>query len=90
MDQDNWRAHAKCRGKSDLFYSEMPEDMEVARQICQTCRVQAQCLRVALQRAESHGVWGGQTAFERLVTLNLQINTQREEDPHEYRRASAH
>jgi len=90
QDNGNWRAYARCRGKLELFYSDRPEDMEAACQICQTCRVQVQCLHAALERAECHGVWGGKTAFERLVILNLQTNTQHEQgDAHEHRRTSA-
>lgn len=36
-----------------------------AKEICSTCPIVADCLAVALDRNEQHGIWGGMTEKER-------------------------
>ncbi len=38
-----------------------------AKEICSTCPIVADCLSIALQRNEQHGIWGGHTEKERRV-----------------------
>ena len=56
------------QGYADLFFAELPADLELAKQLCVTCPVQAECLAGALERREPWGVWGGEL-FERGVVI---------------------
>ncbi len=47
-----------------LWFSERPDDLELAKAYCQLCPLRAPCLAGASQRREPHGVWGGKI-FER-------------------------
>jgi WhiB family transcriptional regulator, redox-sensing transcriptional regulator len=50
-----------CRTNDpELFFAESPADVELAKSLCQTCPVRAECLAGALERREPWGVWGGQ------------------------------
>ena len=50
-----------CRSNDpELFFAESPSDVELAKSLCQTCPVRAECLAGALERREPWGVWGGQ------------------------------
>jgi len=47
-----------------LWFSEQPDDLELAKAYCQLCPLRAPCLTGASERREPHGVWGGEI-FER-------------------------
>ncbi len=50
-----------CRREDpELFFAESPTDVELAKALCTTCPVVAECLAGALERREPWGVWGGQ------------------------------
>ena len=50
-----------CRSNDpELFFAESPADVELAKALCRTCPLMAQCLIGALDRREPWGVWGGQ------------------------------
>ena len=50
-----------CRREDpELFFAESPHDVEVAKALCGSCPVQAECLAGALERREPWGVWGGE------------------------------
>jgi WhiB family redox-sensing transcriptional regulator len=59
---------AACRDGSGsltaIFFSEEPEDIELAKAICSTCPLIGPCLEGALERREPAGVWGGQLFVE--------------------------
>lgn len=55
-----------CRRDPDLFFSDNPEDIEAAKNICRTCPSRLSCLRDAMDQEIYHGVWGGLTGDERL------------------------
>jgi WhiB family redox-sensing transcriptional regulator len=70
----DWSSAAACRGsEGSLFYSadsaERKEDRlereHLAKRICAGCMVRDECLRAALDRHESYGIWGGLNEFER-------------------------
>jgi WhiB family transcriptional regulator, redox-sensing transcriptional regulator len=64
----SWRDRAACRGTGpDLFFPERGESADPARQICARCPVRQPCLACALDKAITHGVWGGLTERERRV-----------------------
>jgi WhiB family transcriptional regulator, redox-sensing transcriptional regulator len=48
----------------DLWFAESPADLEVAKALCGSCPIKAECLAGAIERAEPWGVWGGEI-FER-------------------------
>jgi WhiB family redox-sensing transcriptional regulator len=47
-------------GSGDLWFSDMPTDIDHARVLCVGCPIQRQCLEGALKRQETCGVWGGE------------------------------
>ncbi len=57
-----------CRREDpELFFAESPHDVEVAKALCLTCPVRAECLAGALERSEPWGVWGGQLFLQGVV-----------------------
>lgn len=48
------------RGESDMWFSELPGELEQAKEFCQPCRLRTACLAGALERGEPCGVWGGE------------------------------
>lgn len=48
------------RGEGELFFAELPADLELAKTLCADCPVRAECLAGAIQRREPWGVWGGE------------------------------
>jgi len=48
------------REDPELFFAETPSEINVAKALCTTCPVVAECLAGALDRREPWGVWGGQ------------------------------
>jgi WhiB family transcriptional regulator, redox-sensing transcriptional regulator len=57
-----------CRDEPELFFSESPQDVEVAKALCSGCPVRRACLAGAIERREPLGVWGGEL-FERGVVV---------------------
>lgn len=55
-----------CRRDPDLFFSDAPEDIEAAKNICAGCPSRLSCLQDAMDQENYHGVWGGLTGDERL------------------------
>ncbi|SED89550.1 WhiB family transcriptional regulator, redox-sensing transcriptional regulator [Gordonia malaquae] len=47
-------------GDADLWFADQPSLLEEAKTLCGSCPLQAQCLELALERAEPWGVWGGE------------------------------
>ena len=56
-----------CHRDPDLFFAELPSDVETAKALCVGCPVQAACLAAALERREPWGVWGGQLLVQGVV-----------------------
>jgi WhiB family redox-sensing transcriptional regulator len=48
----------------DLWFADVPADLEVAKTLCGACPLKVECLSGAVERAEPWGVWGGEI-FER-------------------------
>jgi len=48
----------------DLWFADVPADLEVAKTLCGSCPLKVECLAGAVERAEPWGVWGGEI-FER-------------------------
>lgn len=47
-------------GEGDLWFSDVPAEIDHARRLCVGCPLQRECLNGALQRQEACGVWGGE------------------------------
>lgn len=61
-----WERRAACRGlDATIFYPPSDEHADAAKDICESCPVQTECLEHALQIREKDGVWGGATEAER-------------------------
>ena len=48
----------------DLWFSDAPAELELAKALCGDCPLRVECLAGAIERAEPWGVWGGEI-FER-------------------------
>jgi WhiB family transcriptional regulator, redox-sensing transcriptional regulator len=48
----------------DLWFSESPAELDMAKSLCAGCPVRRECLAGAVEREEPWGVWGGEI-FER-------------------------
>jgi WhiB family redox-sensing transcriptional regulator len=58
-------ANLPCRKfDPDLWFSDLPNDLELAKTLCGDCPLRADCLAGAVERSEPWGVWGGEI-FER-------------------------
>lgn len=49
-----------CMADPDLFFAELPDDVERAKSHCRSCPVRIACLSGARERREPWGVWGGE------------------------------
>jgi WhiB family transcriptional regulator, redox-sensing transcriptional regulator len=52
--------HTPCMDDPDLFFAELPADVETAKALCRGCPIRLACLSGALERREPWGVWGGE------------------------------
>ncbi|MFC7549462.1 WhiB family transcriptional regulator [Plantactinospora sp. GCM10030261] len=58
-------ANLPCRKfDPDLWFSDSPAELELAKSLCGDCPLRQECLTGAVERAEPWGVWGGEI-FER-------------------------
>ncbi len=48
------------RESADLWFSDVPADLEAAKTHCRGCPIRESCLTGAVERAEPYGVWGGE------------------------------
>jgi WhiB family redox-sensing transcriptional regulator len=65
----DWAAQAACRGRDPRLWFPHRGDtvsIAVAKAVCATCPVRAECLGEALAAPfDASGIWGGMTANER-------------------------
>ena len=65
LDGVEFGAELPCRKfDPDLWFSEAPAELELAKSLCGDCPLKLECLAGAVERAEPWGVWGGEI-FER-------------------------
>jgi WhiB family transcriptional regulator, redox-sensing transcriptional regulator len=70
-EPEDWRLRAACRHMNpELFFPEGTagralDATGLAKQICGTCPVRAQCLDWALVHSAAFGIWGGLSETER-------------------------
>jgi WhiB family redox-sensing transcriptional regulator len=56
-----------CHEEPDLWFAELPADVEAAKARCRPCPLRAACLAGALERGEPWGVWGGELVLQGVV-----------------------
>jgi WhiB family redox-sensing transcriptional regulator len=56
------------RENPDLWFSEQPADLELAKAHCRRCPVRGFCLSGAVERREPYGVWGGEIFHHGTIT----------------------
>jgi WhiB family redox-sensing transcriptional regulator len=57
-----------CRDNDpELWFAELPKDVEFAKTLCRDCPVQEMCLDGAKARREPWGVWGGELFLQGVV-----------------------
>jgi len=62
------QADLPCRvNDAELWFAELPADVEAAKALCQACPVRGACLAGALERREPWGVWGGELLIAGVV-----------------------
>ena len=65
-DDEPWQIRALCtQTDPEAFYPEKGGSTRAAKKVCLSCEVRDECLRVALERDERFGVWGGMSEHER-------------------------
>jgi WhiB family redox-sensing transcriptional regulator len=64
--QEPWRAEAACAETSVNFFPRhvSPRTTMMAKEVCQSCAVKAECLAYAFEH-DLAGVWGGTTESQR-------------------------
>jgi WhiB family redox-sensing transcriptional regulator len=48
------------RENPQLWFSDRPAELQLAKAYCQPCPMRRVCLAGAVERLEPHGVWGGE------------------------------
>lgn len=71
-----WQRDAACADPDfieyiDYFFSEDPEEIEDAKEVCSHCPVRSECLSWALNNKEIWGVWGGKDENEIREALSI-------------------
>lgn len=67
----DWRHSAACRDEEpELFFpigntGPALQQIDDAKQVCQSCEVQEACLNWAIESGQDAGVWGGLSEDER-------------------------
>ncbi len=61
-----WMAKGNCRNKPpEVFFPSDGLGVEIAKQVCEACKVKDMCLNHALKNRIDHGVWGGTSERQR-------------------------
>jgi WhiB family redox-sensing transcriptional regulator len=61
-------------GPADLWFSDVPDEIDRARGACTMCPLRRECLTGALDRGETCGVWGGELFLGGLPVPNPKRN----------------
>lgn len=75
----SWRDEALCSFKKneymvEWFFSEEPEEIDAAKNLCFQCPVRKNCIKYALESKEIWGVWGGKDENQIRRTLSVDVN----------------
>lgn len=67
-DRTDARGGLPCQeNEADLWFAELPAEVEEAKALCAPCPIRQACLDGALRRGEPWGVWGGQLVLRGVV-----------------------
>jgi WhiB family redox-sensing transcriptional regulator len=67
LDQRNWTEQANCKDMDkSLFFPSTIGGIKLAKRVCATCPVSAECLQYATDNGLEYGVWGGLGETDRL------------------------
>lgn len=58
----------------EWFFSEEPEEIDAAKNLCFQCPVRKNCIKYALESKEIWGVWGGKDENQIRRTLSVDVN----------------
>ncbi len=75
---ERWMESATCRQVDpELFFADTtsPTQIRMAKAVCATCPVQAECLDYALRDHIRHGIFGGLCDDEREATRRRKART---------------
>ncbi len=80
-DAYDWQLRSACRDvDTELFFSarrenpqQRQERQRLAKDICNSCPVLAQCRQYALSSGEEHGIWGAMTEADRRRALKSPV-----------------
>ncbi len=62
----DWQSKAECSDEPhETFFIEIGQSSKPAREICERCPVQFECLLDSLEYGDRHGIFGGYTERER-------------------------
>ena len=67
-----WMVDAACLDVDPDIFFPTPGDQVTAaqaKQICDTCKSETDCLAYALRNGETQGIWGGKTKAQRAALL---------------------
>lgn len=72
----NWQEDAKCaspenKDRIEIFFSNEPEEVLEAKNVCFTCPVRKECIKWALESSTIWGIWGGKDEQEIRRTLSV-------------------
>ena len=93
-NEHHWRINAMCRDLDpDLFFpvgvtGGAVDQIDAAKEFCDICPSQNQCLEFAVTTNQEYGVWGGTTEDERRV-LRRQWRAQNRRPAKAQRRSDA-
>lgn len=72
MDAKSSVGSTPCESNPDAFFPEdapnpamEAEQRRIAKALCNTCPIKAECLAYALAVNEQYGIWGGLTLYQR-------------------------
>ncbi|MDV7194641.1 WhiB family transcriptional regulator [Mycolicibacterium fortuitum] len=70
LTREPWQGEAACASADpEAWFPEKGQPYAMAKRICATCPVKAECLEYALANRERAGVWGGLSERERRQVL---------------------
>lgn len=64
-EDPKWRLKAQCRGRTAEFFPRRGGPYGSARELCDSCPVQPDCLEAGLDWGDEYGMWGGLVPLER-------------------------
>jgi WhiB family redox-sensing transcriptional regulator len=68
VDEVAARSEIPCRAfDAELWFAELPSQVEQAKSLCRQCPARAACLDGARERQEPWGVWGGELFIQGVV-----------------------